>query len=177
MIRLGSDRNEQIGEFVYAGIYLAYFCFSIEPWMKIIYEGSETNQHLRISPFFATSALVKNLSMKTASWMFKTFSSSGLLFFCSSSCKTANRLARLFSEKGRTIHPVHYKVKEQLWSGNYVPLIKSSPTFIPGSFLMCPILSSPLPSCRKPSPPELPFRARNNQDKHTAAKRNCCVFD
>ena len=126
--------------------------------------------------------------MKTASWMFKTFSSSGLsrflLFFFSPSCKTANRLARLFSEKGRTIHPVHYKVKEQLWSGNYVPLMKSSPTFIPGSFLMCPILFSPPPSslgsCSKPSPrspPELPFSARNDQDEHTTAKRNCCVYD
>ena len=51
MIGLGSDKNEQIGELVYVGIYLAYFCFSIEPWMKIIYEGSETNQNLRIHPF------------------------------------------------------------------------------------------------------------------------------
>ena len=140
-----------------------------------------------MSLFFATSVLVKNLSMKTASWMFKTFSSSGLsrflLFFCSTSCKAANRLARLFSETERAIHPVHYKVKEQLWSGNYVPLMKPSPTFIPGSFLMCPILSSPpssLGRCSKPSPrspPELPFRARNKQDEHITAWRNCCVFD
>ena len=51
MIKLGSDKNEQIGELVYVGIYLAYFCFSIEPWMDGIYEGSETNQLLRMSPF------------------------------------------------------------------------------------------------------------------------------
>ena len=113
--------------------------------------------------FFVRLVLGRNLSMKAASWIFRTLSSSALaLFFPSPFCKTANRLARLLSENGRTNHPVDYSVKEQLAALEWeVPLMKSSPTFMPGSFLISLISFSP-PPLRFPS--EEPLRARNNHD-------------